>query len=120
MNFETITLGQIGLAVTFLVSLISGIAFLRKSLKKWIGSTMTEQMDTLGKKIDTIHDRVEEVDQQATKNFLVRILSDVERGKELDEIEEERLWEEYEHYTSHGGNSYIKRKVEKLKQEGKL
>ena len=57
---------------------------------------------------------------QACKNYLVSFLSDVEKDELTDEIERERFWEQYQHYTEHGGNSYIKRKVEKLKSEGKL
>ena len=63
---------------------------------------------------------VKEVDMNACKNFLVRSLGDIEKGVPLDEIEKERLWEQYEHYQKIGGNSYIKRKVEHLQEQGKL
>lgn len=57
---------------------------------------------------------------QACKNYLVSFLSDVEKNHPIDETERERFWEQYQHYTEHGGNSYIKRKVEHLQSEGKL
>ena len=43
-----------------------------------------------------------------------------EQDEPIDEIERERFWEQYEHYVKCGGNSYIQRKVENLKQAGKL
>lgn len=54
------------------------------------------------------------------KNYIVPFLSKVDRGEAISDIELERFHEEYEYYTNHGGNSYIKSKVEKLKEEKKL
>jgi hypothetical protein len=51
---------------------------------------------------------------------LVRSLGDIDKGNPMDEIEKERLWEQYEHYQKIGGNSYIKRKIEQLQNDGKL
>ena len=110
---ESITLGQIGLAVTYLVGLISGIAYLKKHLKDWIAGSLKEELDSLG-------NQIKEVDMNATKNFLVARLSDIEQDQPMNEIEAERFWEQYEHYHKIGGNSYIDQKVEKLKISGKL
>ena len=38
----------------------------------------------------------------------------------LTEIETERFYDSYQKYTEPGGNSYIKGKVDRLKNEGKL
>ncbi len=110
---ENITLGQIGLAVTFLVGLISGIGYLHKQLKVWIADALKEQFDSLG-------GQIKEVDMNATKNFLVARLAEIEQDQPLNELEAERFWEQYEHYHKIGGNSYIDQKVEKLKSMGKL
>ena len=50
----------------------------------------------------------------------VQCLARVELNMPMPEIEKERVWESYGRYRELGGNSYIKEKVEKLKQEGKL
>lgn len=117
---EQITIGQIAIAVAFLTALIGGVGGLVKSMKGWIHKAMKEQLDEIGKGMKDLGQRIDAVDMQATKNFLVSMLSDVEKGKPMDDIEAERFWEEYEHYSKIGGNSYIKRKVEQLKSEGKI
>lgn len=115
-----ITLEQVALAVTFLVGLITGIGQLNKHLKAWIAQSLKNQLDNITVEIKTLHDRIDEVDMETCKNYLVTFLSDVEKGHLIDEIERERFWEQYQHYVKHGGNSYVKHKVEKLQSEGKL
>lgn len=116
---ENITLGQIGLAVTFVVGLITGIGYLGKHVKTWIADALKEQLDDINEKITELSGKIDDVDMNATKNFLVARLSEIEQSQ-LNEIEAERFWEQYEHYHSIGGNSYIDQKVEKLKSMGKL
>ena len=117
---EQITLGQIGLAITFVVGLIAGITALIKNIKKWLSAAFKEDFEGLNKKMDTMQKRIEDVDLASCKNYLVRFLSDLDKGREIDEVEMERFWEQYQHYEKIGGNSYIHRKVEQLKTEGKL
>lgn len=117
---ETITIGQISLAVTFLVGLISGISYLRTHLKLWVGESVKDQFTKIENNIEQINKRLAEVDVENCKNFLVTIITEVEKGGWLHEVEKERFWEEYEHYVQMNGNSYIKRKVEQLEAEGKL
>ena len=117
---EAITLGQVALAVTFLVGLISGISYLRIHLKDWVGQSVKDQFVQMDEKIDDINRRLNDVDMENCKNFLVSVITEVEKGGWLHEVERERFWEEYEHYMKLGGNSYIKRKVEQLDEAGKL
>lgn len=117
---ENITLGEIALAVTFLVGLISGVGYLHKHLKKWMEQSLQHQFDSIRDEIKSLNQRIDSVDMQACKNYLVSFLSDVEKGQPLDEIQRERFWEQYQYYTEHGGNSFIKHKVEKLKKENKV
>ena len=70
--------------------------------------------------INNLSGKVDDVDMNSCKNFLVRFLADAEQGNEIDEIEKERFYEVYEHYTKKGGNSYIHDKYDKLKKSGKL
>lgn len=110
---ESITLGQVSLAITFIVGLISGIGFLSQSTKRWISAAMKEQMSELTRRLD-------QVDMESTKNYLVSYLSDVENGKVPGEIEKQRFYEGYQHYEAIGGNSYIKHKVDELKAKNWL
>lgn len=118
---EQITLGEIGLVVTFIVGLMGGITYLKKNLKDWIVSALKEQLDNIHSDIKDVKDHIDDVDLNSCKNFLVARLSEAEQEMEWDEVVRERFWEQYEHYTKDlDGNSYIEQKVEKLKSERKI
>lgn len=120
MNIEAITIGNI---ITFILALGSIIGacgvifnFASKTFSKAIKTALKPTNDML----DDLRAQVSDVDMAQCKNFLVRFLSDVEQGNKIDEVEKERFYETYEHYTKCGGNSYIHDKVEKLRKSGKL
>lgn len=121
---EQITLGEIALALAFLAglagSIIGGVKMISSSLKKWILKGFDERFIPMKNELDALKNRVEDVDMETCKNFLVRFLADVEKGEQIDEIERERFYEQFEHYTSKGGNSYIRQKFEKLHRQGRL
>lgn len=54
------------------------------------------------------------------KNYVVPFIAKLDRGEPVSDIEVERFHEEYKYYIDHGGNSYIKDKVEKLREANKL
>ena len=122
-----ITLGQVSLAITFIVGLISGISYIRSNLHKWIADSLKDQftnvdvqLDKVDARIDHLEQHMEGIDVATCKNFLVARLSELDKGILWDEIETERFWEQYEHYRKHGGNSYIENKIENLKEKGIL
>lgn len=117
---EHITLGQISVAVVFIVGFISSVAYLKKHIKDWISMSLKDQFDDLGGRMGKLEERVSQIDMEDTKNFLVRYLSDVERGVQMDEVEKLRFAEQYDHYLKMDGNSYIRTKVKKLTEAGKL
>lgn len=117
---ESITLGQVAVALAFVISLIGSVGYLKTHIEGWISQAMRPQIDEVKAQLNDLSERISTVDQEATKNFLVEFLSDLERSGTSDEVELARFWEQYEHYVDAGGNSYIKRKVEQLKSEGKL
>lgn len=117
---EQITIGQVSIALVFVVGFISSVAYLKKHIRDWISSSLKDQFDGLGRQIKTLEERMKVVDMEDTKNFLVRYLSDVERGVQMDEVEKLRFAEQYDHYLKMDGNSYIRSKVKKLQEEGKL
>lgn len=115
-----ITIGEVAAGVSALVALVSGLGFLSAKIKKYINSAYKQSTVEITRSLHQLENRIETVDMESCKNYLVSFLAGVERGNPVDEIERERFWEQYGHYTQYGGNSYIKHKVEKLHGQGKL
>lgn len=104
---EHITIGQISTFLALIVGLIGSVKYLSTEFKK--------QVD---KALKPINDNIKELDVSQCKNYLVRYLKDVEQGNKLDEVEIERAYEIYDHYTNDlKQNSYIHKRWEEL--EGK-
>ena len=106
---ENITLDDIARVAAFLVAFGGSVAAIIRGVK----TAVSKLLEPLAK-------QVRDVDMENCKNYLVMFLAAVERGEEHDQIELERFHEEFAHYEKLGGNSYIKAKVEKLKQAGRL
>lgn len=117
---EQITIGQVVLGLTLLVSFIGSVKYLKTHLKKWVSDALKEQFASVNDQVVDLKQHIDDIDMATCKNFLVARLSELEKGLLWDEIETERFWEQYEHYIKHGGNTYIKNKVEKLKEKGIL
>lgn len=117
---ETLTLGQAAAALAFILAVIGGITSLKKSIKSGIESALKDKFDELEKTNKEILKRLDSVDLENCKNFLVTFLAEVGRGEIKDETELQRFWEEYSHYEKLGGNSYIKNKVSELKAKNRL
>lgn len=117
---DNITIGQIALILAGIVAFIKGVEYLYNLAKKGATNWFKSLLAPINDSINTLSKKIDDVDMNSCKNYLVRFLADVEQENEIDEIEKERFYEEYKHYTDLGGNSYIKDKVEKLKKAGKL
>ena len=117
---ENITLGQIAIAVALVVGILTGAKYLNDQIKEWFVKSLQTQFDEIKEEIKAVREELRDTDLESTKNFLVSFLSGVAKCEQVDEVERLRFWEEYEHYTEIGGNSYIKEQVEKLKAKGWL
>ena len=126
-----ITMGSLATDVGVLVALIGGFIFLYAKLKDVITKVLTEMLapvtesiKALAKRMDgmetTLNERLDVVDMESCKNFLVHCIGDVEKGDELSEAQKTRFWEQYDYYIKHGENSYIKNKAEQYKTKGRL
>lgn len=123
MDIQNLTLEQVSILIVFILGLVVGIKKLKKEIKDAIAESLKDEFTEINNKLDNMQARVEKIDEQACKNFLVRYLSDIERGVLIFDSEKSRFWEEYDHYIDPkeiDGNSYIKEWVAKLKEEGKL
>lgn len=117
---EQITLGDIEHLLAWLVAIGGSVAVIIKALKKAFGALFEKQMTNIDERLKKHETTINKIDLENCKNFLVSYLVKVEHEGFTDEIETQRFWEEYEHYVTIGGNSYIKQKVDKLKKDGKL
>ena len=117
---ENITLGQIAAGIAIIAAIVGGYKALQKNIREGIQQIVAEALKPVTDSINQINSRLDKVDMESTKNFLVRCLSDVEKGERMTETEAERFWEQYEHYTAAGGNTYIKNKVEDLREQGRI
>lgn len=115
-----VTLGEISDVLIFVAGILGAISTIAIFFGKRFGKIMAEQLKPTNDKIDTLTARIEDVDMANCKNYLVSILSVLEAGGAVDKVALERFWENYDQYTSLGGNSYIHTAVEKYKKEGKL
>lgn len=97
-----ITLGEIGNVFAYIVGFGTSVAAIVHFVAKAVNKVFTPYA------------------LDSAKDYLVLFLARVERGEPVDNIEVERFHERYSFYIDHGGNSYIKDKVEKLKKDGKL
>ena len=104
-----LTIGQISTFLAFLVGFISTTVYLYKIIQKVAKKTL-----------EPINKSINNIDVSQCKNFLVRFLADVEQGNELDEVEIERAYEIYDHYTNDlKQNSYIHKRWEELIEKEK-
>lgn len=99
---EQITLGDIESVLKFIIAFGGSISAIIVGVKKVVSKLFASYgLDN-------------------AKNYIVPFIARLEREEAISEIELERFHEEYAFYIDHGGNSYIKERVEKLKKDGKL
>lgn len=111
---DKITLADLGTWIGFFAALIGSCTGIYAWIKKLLKNLFDAQ--TKG-----INEQIKKVDLENCKNFLVSFLARCDRQDcVIEEIEKARFWEQYEHYSELGGNSYIRNRVEQLRKDGKL
>lgn len=117
---EAWTLGAVAVGLAFITTLVATIKKLIRDLSDAISSVVKQEMKPLEAKLDVLTNKLDDVDINSSKNFLVARFGEIERGEVLDEITRQRVYEEYEHYMELGGNSYIHSRFDELKRKGCL
>lgn len=75
----------------------------------------------IAKGFEPINKKIDVVDMNATKNYLVQQIGEIDRNGGLDGATKVRFYEQLQHYEKDlNGNSYIHDEVERLKKENKL
>lgn len=101
---ETITLGQISSTLAWIVAFAGSITAIIVALEK-----------VIEKQLSPLNHKIEKLDINQCRNYLVEFLADVENGVKKDEAQVKRACEVYDHYKKDlNGNSYIGDKWEKL------
>ena len=115
-----ITIGQISATIACIVAFITGVKYLLDSMKKLLESALKPTNDKIDKIEKKLSDDMGKIDLNATKNFLVSQIQEIKKEGNIDDITKQRFYEQFEHYKSLGGNSFIASEVERLRKEGKL
>lgn len=119
MTMSDWTIVNVAEIVTFIGGLIAGLTYLNSILRKWLLKIVDEYNAELAKTLIEINFRLDKMDKEATKNYLVQFISEVRRGESINETERQRFYEQYQHYTEDlKGNTYIKQEIENLIQKG--
>lgn len=107
---DSITLGQIRDIILWIVGFGGATVTIVKAVKT-----------AINKGFAPIETKIDAVDMNATKNYLVQTIGEIDRNGSIDGAGKVRFYEMLEHYQKDlQGNSYIKDEVERLKREKKL
>ena len=117
---QNITIGQIATILAFLVGLITSVKYLAKEYKTSLKGTLKEELEPIENKLDEMRETEKQMKINSYKNFLVLTMNDLENGIPLTNTTIQRMYETYDEYTKLGGNSYIHKKFEDLRKQGKL
>ena len=118
---ESLTVGEILTGLGILTALIAAALGIYKYFKKAVEKVLEEQFKKIYERFDELDETIKQKDIDACKDFLVRFLSDVERGADISEMERQRFSERYNQYINkYEQNGYIQDKVNKLREKGLL
>lgn len=109
--------------ITSLIFLATQIRNLKTSLISFTKKIFEDEFDAVHSDIKALSEKIDSVEQNATRNFLVRCITDFDNGTRVSEAVKIRFWDEYDRYTDPKGmnqNSYIKTNVNRLEKEGKI
>ena len=103
-----ITINDIAVFLGCIAGIITSLGVILVPIKKSLTKAIKNEIEPINKSI-------KDLDVGQCKNYLVRFLADVEQGQELDQVEKERAYEIYDHYTNDlKQNSYIHKRWEEL------
>lgn len=127
---ENITLLQISIGLTFILSLIGNIKTVISTIKNPIDKRLEkavapikEEIDALNKKIDDMEkehmQKLNDLRIDSIKADLVNLMCFAEQGN-ISEEQKKLGHELFDEYTDAGRNSYVHDKWDKLVKEGKI
>lgn len=114
------TIGQAATYLSVAAGIIGSIGILYNAVKKLLAGMLKEQTTDISKQIGGLSSRVDGMRMDQCKNFIIACISDIEHDQPLTEMQLQRFGECYDYYIEHGGNGYIRGKVKKLQESGKI
>ena len=84
------------MSITTLVTIIVEIAGLITA----VSVIVTKFNKMFDKKLEPINDSIKSLDEATCKNYLVTFLKGIEKGEEMAEVQRERAYEVYDHYSN--------------------
>lgn len=107
---ENVTLGQIENLIIWAIGFVGATWTIIKAIKS-----------AIDKGFKPINDKIDKVDMNATMNYIVSKMDEIDKGDKIDGVAKKRFYDQYQHYTKDlGGNTYIHDEFERLKKEGKI
>ena len=127
---ENITLGEIVLAIAFILSFSGNITNLIKTIKSPIDKKLQGALEPVNKKIDNLDKKISNMEKEHMKKLsdfeidsvkadLVNLMCLAEQGT-ISEEQKKLGHELFDVYTNAGRNSYVHDKWDKLVREGKI
>jgi hypothetical protein len=114
------TISQAATYLSVAAGIIGSIGILYGAVKKLLTGMLKDQTTDISKQISGLSDRVDGMRMDQCKNFIIACISDIEHGQTLTEMQMQRFSECYDYYIAHKGNGYIRGKVKKLQESGKI
>lgn len=117
---ENITIGQISVAIAFIVAFVGGVKYILSDIKKIMDKSLKPTNDKIDALETNLTKQIKNTDLNATKNFLVARIEELKNNDDIADSTRQRVYEEYSHYLELGGNGFIQAEIDALKREGKL
>ncbi|MBP3892313.1 MAG: hypothetical protein J6D29_09065, partial [Solobacterium sp.] len=89
---EGITLGQISVAIGFLVALVGGVKYILSDMKKITERALRPTNEKIDKMSESLKKEIQKSDLNATKNYLVSTIADI-KNNGIDEVSKQRFFE---------------------------
>lgn len=116
---ESLTLGELAKALTFLMGLIGSIKYIKSGTVKSLSKVIDNTLEPIRKEIKDLREETSKNNLSSIKTDLINLMELTDKEKVSPE-QKMRSYELYDYYCKHGGNSYVHDKWERLKKENKL
>ncbi len=116
---ENITLGAIAKSLAFIVALIGSAIYLKKGTIKGLSKVINSQLEPIKVEIKELKEETSKNNLSSIKTDLINLMELADK-KEISQEQKIRSYELYDFYCTHGGNSYVHDKWERLRKEGKI
>jgi hypothetical protein len=119
VKMESLTLGELAKALTFLMGLIGSIKYIKSGTVKSLSKVIDNRLEPIRKEIKDLREETSKNNLSSIKTDLINLMELAD--KEIISTEQKiRAHELYDYYRQHGGNSYVHDKWERLIKENKL